>query len=203
MLLEYFPIQSVVCYHDIADTWPWSLQLTLSSRMSQVHTALDHQAGSYINGIRTMSQFRCSSHWTLTLSHWPANMRRDWHWWKKEWDARNPNYHDGLQCLICVVIGFGGYCEIIRGLYLKKTAPYKNFLRPLSVIYHFKKFTSTVVFWTGWHQVHNCRNFKTNLLWEDQTKVHSCFLWLGKKKNSVWVKHPADLPEGQLAQIPI
>ena len=72
MLLEYFPIQSVVCYHDIFDTWPWSLQLTLSSRMSQVRTALDLQAGSYINCLRTMSQFRWSSHWTLTLSHWPA-----------------------------------------------------------------------------------------------------------------------------------
>ena len=126
-----------------------------------------------------------------------CNIRRDWRWWKKEWDARSPNYHDGLQYLICVVIGFGGYCEIIRGLKRKKTAPYKNFVRPLSVIYHFKKFTGTVVFWTGWHQVHNCRNFKTNLLWEDQTLVHSCFLWLGKKKNSVFVKHSADLPEGQ------
>ena len=111
-----------------------------------------------------------------------CNIRRDWRWWKKEWDARNPNYHDGLQYLICVVIGFGGYCEIIHGLSQKKTVPYKNFVRPLSVIYHFKKFTSTVVFWTGWHQVHNCRNFKTNLLWEDQTLVHSCFLWLAKKK---------------------
>lgn len=116
-----------------------------------------------------------------------CNIRRDWRWWKKEWDARNPNYHDGLQYLICVVIGFGGYCEIIRGFKQKKTAPYKYFVRPLSVIYHFKKFTSTVVFWTGWHQVHNCRNFKTNLLFS--------VAW--KEKNSVWVKHSADLPEGQ------
>jgi len=148
--------------------------------MSQVHTALDHQAGSYINCLRTMSQFRWSSHWTLTLSHWPAILEGS------GVDGRT-NGTPGTQITMVdystwfvwslVLVGIvRSYVDLTRGrLHLFKFC--KTTISYLSFQEVYKP-----VFWTGWQQVHNCRNFKTNLLWEDQTLVHSCFLWLGKKK---------------------
>ena len=82
----------------------------------------------------------------MTLSPWPAILEGtgvDGR--KNEMPRTQITMMDYSTVLICVVIGFGGYCEIIRGLKQKKSAPYKNFVRPLSVIYHFKKFTSTAV----------------------------------------------------------
>lgn len=199
MLLEYFPIQSVVCYHDIADTWPWSLQLTLSSRMSQVRTALDHQAGSYINSLLSQDHVSVQMIFTFDIDIKPlaCNIRRDWHWWKKEWDARNPNYHDGLQYLIYVVIGFGGSCEIIRGLNQKTTAPFLKFCKATISCLSFQEVYKYCGLLDWLAPSAQLKKFQDNSLMRRPDLSSLMFSVAWKEKNSVWVKHSADLPEGR------